>query len=66
VRPVALTILVLFASQTMAAEVEWVKVKRKDGRIETQSEIVIHAPAPEVYDALLEYDKFDAGCHPYQ
>lgn len=57
-RVVALTTLLLLALPTMAAEVNWLKVKRKDGSIDIRSEIVIDAPAPRVYDALLEYDKF--------
>jgi len=41
----------------MAAEVKWLKVKRKDGRIDIHSEIAIDAPPPEVYEALLDYDQ---------
>jgi hypothetical protein len=41
----------------MAAEVKWLKVKRKDGRIDIHSEVAIDAPQPEVYDALLDYDQ---------
>jgi hypothetical protein len=54
----AAVLLLVLATPAEAAEVEWVKVKRKDGRIDIKSEITIDAPAPEVYDALLEYDKF--------
>jgi hypothetical protein len=57
-RPVVLVALLAVSSQTMAAEVKWVKVKRIDGRIDVRSEIVLDAPAPAVYDALLEYDQF--------
>jgi len=56
-RPVSLVILLLACSQTIAAEVEWLKVKRKDGRIDVRAEVIIHAPTPEVYAALLEYDR---------
>ena len=42
----------------MAAEVEWLKVKRTDGRIYVHAAIIIDAPAPAVYAALLEYDEF--------
>jgi hypothetical protein len=57
-RPVAVAVMLLVGCQTLAAEVEWVKVKRKYGHIDISSAIVIHAPAPAVYATLLEYDKF--------
>ncbi len=33
-------------------------MKRKKGNIDVTSEILINAPVPEVYEALLEYDKY--------
>jgi hypothetical protein len=56
-RPFSIAFLLLFGCQTMAAEVKWLKVKRKDGRIDIRAEVVIDAPQPEVYDALLDYDQ---------
>ena len=41
----------------MAAEVKWLKVKRKEGRIDITAEVAIDAPPPEVYYALLDYDQ---------
>lgn len=57
-RPVSIALFLLLACPTMAADIELLKVKRKKGRIDIRSEIFIDAPTLEVYDALLEYDKF--------
>jgi len=54
----AVALLCFIATPVSGAEVEWLEVKRKDGHIDIRSEIVIDAPSPSVYDALLEYDKF--------
>jgi hypothetical protein len=51
-------LLVLLASKTIAAEVNWIEVQRDGGRVDVQSEIVINAPLSEVYAALLNYDQF--------
>ena len=51
-------ILLLLASQTMAAEVTWIEVERDGGHVDVHSELVIDAPLPEVYAALLNYDQF--------
>jgi len=42
----------------MAAEVNWIDVQRDGGRVDVRSELVINAPLPAVYAALLEYDQF--------
>jgi hypothetical protein len=57
-RTVASFVWVLLAGQTMAADVNWIEVDRKGGRVDVRSEILINAPLPEVYAALLDYDKF--------
>jgi len=57
-RSVASTLLLLLACQTMAAEVKWVEVQRKGGRVDVHSQLVIDAPLAEVYAALLQYDQF--------
>ena len=57
-RPFAGTLLLLLACQTMAAEVNWIEVEREGGRVDVRSELVINAPLPEVYAALLKYDQF--------
>jgi len=48
----------LFAGQTLAAEINWIKVDRDGGQVDVHSQIVINAPAPQVYAALLKYDDF--------
>lgn len=57
-RSVAGAVLLLLAFQAMAADVNWIEVDRKGGRVDVRSEILINAPLPEVYAALLDYDKF--------
>jgi len=51
-------LLVLLAGPTMAADVNWIDVQRDGGRVDVHSELVIDAPLPEVYAALLNYDQF--------
>jgi len=57
-RSIASVLLLLLGSQTMAAEVNWIEVERDGGQVDVHSELVINAPLPEVYAALLEYDQF--------
>ena len=56
--PMAAILWLLMAGPTMAAEVNWIEVQRDGGRVDVHSEIVINAPLPDVYAALLEYDQF--------
>ena len=57
-RSVSILALLLVACQTLAAEVNWIEVDSKGGQVDVRSEIIIHAPLPEVYSALLKYDQF--------
>ena len=57
-RSVASISLLLLACQAMAAEVNWVEVERDGSHVDVHSRIVIDAPLPEVYAALLDYDQF--------
>lgn len=57
-RDAASVLVLLVAGQAMAAEVKWIEVQREGGRVDVNSEIVIKAPLPEVYAALLNYDEF--------
>jgi hypothetical protein len=50
--------MLLATATGFAAEVEWLKVTRSDGSILVRSEMLVEAPPPYVYDALLEYDQF--------
>lgn len=54
----AIIAAVLVAGPTLAADVTWIEVERNGGRVDVRSEIVINAPAADVYDALLQYDQF--------
>ncbi|MGI9290114.1 MAG: hypothetical protein ACR2QG_02425 [Gammaproteobacteria bacterium] len=51
--------IVLWSVSATTAELESFKVKRKKGTIDIRAEITVNAPSPEVYLALLEFDKFD-------
>ncbi len=57
-RFISIIALLLLGGQTLAAEVNWIKVEREGARVDVRSELVIHAPLPEVYAALLKYDQF--------
>ena len=57
-RSIASILLVLLACSSKAAEVNWIEVQRDGGRVDVHSELVINAPLPEVYAALLKYDQF--------
>ena len=57
-RSIPIIVLSLLACQTMAAEVNWIKVEREGGRVDVRSEFIVNAPAPDVYAALLRYDQF--------
>jgi hypothetical protein len=57
-RSAASLVLLLLAAQAMAAEVNWIDVKRDGGRVDVRSEIVINAPLDAVYASLLKYDQF--------
>lgn len=57
-RPIVAVLLLLLAGQGAASEVKWIKVERDGGRFDVRSELVVNAPLPEVYAALLNYDQF--------
>jgi hypothetical protein len=51
-------LLIVMAGQAGASEVKWITVERQGGHFDVRSELVVNAPLPEVYAALLNYDQF--------
>ena len=55
----AVVALSLAAAPSMGADIESLEVTRDGGQFEIQAVFRIAAPTPDVYAALLEYDRFD-------
>ena len=56
--PVTGVLLAVVAGNALASEVKWITVERDGGRFDVKSELIVDAPLPEVYAALLNYDQF--------
>ena len=57
-KPILSLVLILMVSGAQAAEVSWIDVQRKGGKVDVSSTLVIDAPVAQVYAALLDYDQF--------
>jgi len=64
-RALSVVILTFITGQGAAAEINWIKVKRDGAKVDIRSEFVVHAPANDVYAALLSYDKFAEMGHTF-